>query len=255
MGGRQITAARADLTSAPRSAVIGPRGLASLVGDRVTAVETRGKHLLMRLATGRVLHSHMRMHGSWHVYSVGEAWKLPMRQARLVLEADDRIAVCFNAPVVELLRASDERAHPSLLALGPDVLGRSLDLDEVRTRVALRPRTSMLGDLLLDQGVVCGIGNIYRCETLFLVGLNPKVQVAEIPNDILDAVFETARALMQAGIGSPSRDTGLGPNRHWVYGRTRRPCRRCRCPIEAERIGAQARVAYWCPGCQALPGT
>ena len=94
-----------------------------LIGATVTEVETRGKHLLIRLSTGDVLHTHMGMTGSWHVYPAGERWFRPASQARLILEAGDRVAVCFNVPVVELLSSRDEALHPSLSRLGPDILG------------------------------------------------------------------------------------------------------------------------------------
>ncbi len=244
--GRQITGARSTVAKVAASA---------LVGDRVGSVEARAKHLLIHFDSGRVLHTHMRMTGSWHLYPAGERWRRPAWQARVVLEAGDRVAVCFNAPVVELLAAGMERAHPSLLGLGPDVLVAPVDLDEVRRRAAgLAPRTE-IGDLLLDQRVVSGIGNIYRCETLFLGRLHPRTAIASVDAAALDGLVTTASRLMTANArpsASIGREFGLGADERWVYGRQRRPCRRCGAPIASERIGSQARIAYWCPRCQSI---
>ena len=245
LGGREITGART--TSAEVAA-------ATLVGDRVADVEARAKHLLIRLHSGRVLHTHMRMTGSWHVYPTGERWRRPAWQARIVLEAGDRVAVCFNAPVVELLAAGMEVAHPSLASLGPDILASPLvDVDEVRRRVAARPGDTEIGDLLLDQRVISGIGNIYRCETLFLGRVHPQRPLAEVDAATLDRLVTTAARLMAATIGPQAevgRDVGQGVGERWVYGRSRRPCRRCGARIVSGRTGVQARTAYWCPRCQ-----
>jgi endonuclease-8 len=228
----------------------------SLVGDRVTEVEARAKHLLIRFGSGRVLHTHMRMTGAWHVYRAGERWKRPAWQARLVLEAGERIAVLFNAPVIELLVIGGEALHPALSGLGPDVLAPELDLDEVWRRAAqLEPATEM-GDLLLNQRVVSGIGNIYRCETLFVHKTHPRAALGSIPEETLRAMMRTAAELMIPNAmpsASVGRDFGLGPDRRWVYGRSGRPCRRCGTVIASGRVGTQARTAYWCPRCQPAP--
>ena len=212
-----------------------------LVGQRVAAVEAKAKHLLIRFESGLTLHTHMRMEGSWHVYRAGERWRKPDWQARVVLEAGDRVAVCFNAPVVELLTERDEQEHPSLAGLGPDVLKPPVDLAEVRRRASAKPQGLAVGDLLLDQQVVSGIGNIYRCEALFLCRTNPWTPWPEAP---LDDLVETAARVMGQQITPGSFSDP------YVYGRTRRPCRRCRTPIQAQRMGDNARTVYWCPSCQ-----
>jgi endonuclease VIII len=228
--GRTITAARTNAAAVPAH---------KLVGQQVVGVEARAKHLLIRFDSGMVLHTHMRMTGAWHVYPTGEKWRKPAHQARIVLEAGDRTAVCFNAPVVELLAKGGEAAHPSLARLGPDVLG-SLDLAEVRRRAA--GDTRAIGEVLLDQQVVSGIGNIWRCETLFANRVDPWTPAADVP---LDALVETAARLMQASVDPDQRRPR--PN---VYGRTGRPCYRCRTPIATAKLGEQARDVYWCPNCQ-----
>lgn len=254
LAGREITAARANRSAAPSSAIIGDRALATLVGDRIVTVEARGKHLLVRLASERVVHTHMRMQGVWHVYTAGERWQRPARQARLVLEAGDRVAVCFNAPVVELLRHSEELAHPALRGLGPDALASPVDVAEIRARAATRPASTLIGDLLLDQQIVSGIGNIYRCEALFLAGLHPTRTIGSIPADELDDVCHTASRLMRARTSLADGDSRDASGGRWVYRRTGRPCRRCGRLIQSARIGQHARTAYWCAGCQRPPG-
>ncbi|HUP71204.1 MAG TPA: DNA-formamidopyrimidine glycosylase family protein [Acidimicrobiales bacterium] len=244
IGGREITGARSQRARVPPE---------RLVGQTIEAVEARAKHLLIRLSSGEVLHTHMRMTGSWHVYSAGERWRKPGWQARLVLETGDRVAVCFEAPVVELLAPGEENRHPSLSRLGPDVLVDPLDLDEVRRRASTRSLDTPIGVLLLDQQVVSGIGNIYRCESLFVRRLYPWVPRSDLSDEDMDELVRAAARLMRANL-EPSqgfgRDFGGGAGRPRVYGRHRRPCPRCRAPIEAAMIGDEARQVWWCPVCQ-----
>src|SRR5581483_7971232 len=170
LGGRVITAARGSALS--------PTACDSLVGDSVMAVEANGKHVLMRLASGRTIHSHMRMQGAWHVYPTGRTWHRPGFEARLVLEAGERQAVCFNAPVVSLANT------PAVDHLGPDLITEPVDFDAIAHRVALQPATLEVGDLLLDQRVAAGIGNIWRCETLFRHGVHPQAPLGSVPSPL-----------------------------------------------------------------------
>jgi endonuclease-8 len=233
--GRRITAAR--------SPVLGARA-ERLVGRTVTGVEARGKHLLIRLDDDSSLHTHMKMTGSWHVYSSGERWRRPAQQARLVLDVEGgRVAVCFNAPVVELLTVADELLHPSLRGLGPDILASPVDVDGIRRRARAVPPDTPVGDVLLDQRVVAGIGNIYRCDALFVRRIHPSTAIGGVDDAALDALVAAAAALMRSNVDSPRHEP-------WVYGRTGRPCRRCGTPVRARRLGVHARTAYWCARCQ-----
>jgi len=227
--GNEVTAAR---TTAPVP-------VATLVGDRVTGVESNGKHLMIRFASGRVLHTHMRMTGSWRVSAGRARWQ----GARLVLEAGGRTAACFNAPVIELLRPGGEAAHPVMRALGPDVLAEPLDVAGVLERAALVAAATEIGDVLLDQRVVAGIGNIWRNEALFVTGTHPRRALGE--SDVAGLV-EAAARMMRASV------EGRGGAR-WVYRRAGRPCRRCGTRIASAPVGADARTAYWCPACQPAP--
>ncbi len=231
LAGREVTAATS------------PAG--SVVGRTVEKVEANGKHLLVRFDSGHVLHTHLRMTGSWHVYSTGERWRRPPGQARVSLTCGGRVAVCFNAPVVELLVPGGEAFHPALAGLGPDVLDRPLDLAEVRHRARRRPAGTALGELLLDQRVVAGIGNIWRCEALFLQGRSPWAPVSSLGDDELDALVATAGRIMGESLGPFT-----GRPERWVYRRSGRPCRRCGTLVRSRPQGEQARTAYWCPTCQ-----
>ena len=232
IAGRQVTGAASMRVPAER-----------LVGDEVDAVEARGKHLLIRFAGGLTLHTHMRMTGSWHVYRMGAKWRKPKHLARVVLEFGDRVAVCFSAPVIELLPTKTEWAHPILAGLGPDVMKPPVDVDEVTRRAGEQPLDVPIGDLLLDQQVVAGIGNIWRNEALFVCGVNPATPHVRVD---VAKVVQTAARLMQgrARLGVTYRPQ--------VYNRARRPCPRCGGAIESARMGRHRRTAYWCPRCQLL---
>lgn len=232
-----------------------------LVGQQVGEVEPRGKHLLMRFEpSGLVLHTHMRMTGSWHLYRPGQRWRKPERLLTLRLDVragdDSWVAAGFSIPVCELLTATQVAEHPSLAALGPDALAAATDLAEARRRLDERGAW-MIADALLDQRVLAGVGNVYKCEVLFLHGVSPQTRVAEVPPAVRDRLLATAERLLKRNVAasSPVRVTTGVPgaprgNALWVYGRARRPCRRCGTPIAVDRLGEQARVTYWCPTCQ-----
>jgi endonuclease-8 len=226
------------------------------VGRTVESVEARAKHLMVRMSGGVTLHTHMMMTGSWHVYERGARWRKPAWQARLVIECGDHHAVCFDAPVVELLDDHLEREHPSLSSLGPDVLVDPFDLDEVMGRARRTDPTTEAGDVLLDQGIVSGIGNIYRCESLFIERVHPQTPISAVDDATLRSLVLTASRVMRANLVPAqgfSRTFEGQPGKAWVYGRAGRPCLRCRTLIVAERTGRDARTAYWCPKCQRSP--
>jgi endonuclease-8 len=194
----------------------------------------------------------MRMKGSWHRYRPGEPWRLPVRRAVCVLETDAAVAVCFDAPVVELLTDADLVRHGALRALGPDLLAEPPDLDEAVRR--LRDRQSMaLGEALLDQRATAGIGNVIKSESLFMEGLDPWAPVSAFSDAEMRAVLDRAAALLAANTSGGRRATTGRPSPGealWVYRRTGRPCRRCGTLIRARRQGSQARTTYWCARCQ-----
>jgi len=246
--GRRITAARAQ----PRPGLRRVPDLSRLIGASVRSVEARGKHLLIGFDNGLTLRSHLRMSGSWHRYRPGEPWRRPVRQASAILETADSVAVAFNTPVVELLTDADLRRSRPLTSLGPDLLGREFDVAEALRR--LRERDGeQLGNALLDQRAVAGIGNVYKSEVAFLERLDPWAPVRAFTDEELAASLASARRLLQANTrggarvttGSSARGEGL-----WVYGRGGRPCRRCGTIVEQARQGELARLTFWCPRCQ-----
>jgi endonuclease-8 len=218
-----------------------PEPFRRLEGATVTAVEANGKHLLIRFDSGLVLHSHMRMTGAWHLYRPGQAWRKPARLAKVVLSNEDTVAVLFSAPVVELVR--EREAVRDLAHLGPDILAPELDLDEVLRRARASDRKA-LGELLLDQRVCAGIGNIYRCESLWRLRLDPWQPPAELSDEKLGKVYREARRMMQ--------DALHGRFRAAVHGKTGRGCPRCEGRIACRHQGDPARFVYFCPTCQGV---
>ena len=261
LAGRELTAAQ---TRVPGVRLL---GIGRLVGQTITTVESRGKHLLVWFAPSDLaLHTHMQMSGAWHTYAPGERWRRPERLAVLVLATADAVAVCFSAPVVELLSRAQVERHRVLAALGPDALDPAADLAEARRRLDADPGRE-IGDALLDQRILAGVGNVYRCEVLHIHGVHPWTPVGVVPPATRDALLATAQRLLQANVGPGAfrRTTVAAPGggrsqpagrarRHHVYGRARRPCRRCATPIRTARQGPQARVTYWCPRCQPSGG-
>jgi endonuclease VIII len=251
LAGREVLAVR---TSVPQIRALGAQ---RLVGQSITEVEPRGKHLLHWFAPSDLaLHTHMMMSGSWHLYRPGERWRKPQAFAKVVLEVPETVAVCFSAPVCELLSRSQVDRHPSIARLGPDALDDDTDLAEARRRLDALADTP-IGEALLDQAVLAGVGNVYKVEVLFIHGIDPWTRVADVPTDERDALLATAEQLLKANVahGSSARittaalDGGGGPRLH-IYGKARRPCPRCATPIRVARLGEQARITYWCPRCQ-----
>ncbi|MFN2464860.1 MAG: DNA-formamidopyrimidine glycosylase family protein [Candidatus Dormibacteria bacterium] len=220
-----------------------PAAIRRLGGRQVTGVDATGKHLMMRFEGGLSLHSHMRMNGAWHVYAPGQRWRRPAHTARAVLEFEDVIAVLFSAPVVELVR--DEQTR--LGHLGPDILAEDFEPAVAVGLARLSDRVE-LGDFLLDQRVCAGIGNIYKCESMWIHRVNPWLPVASLTDDDLAAIYSTARRLMRE-----STAARRFARRRAVHARSRRPCPRCGSPIEVRPQGELGRLTYYCRRCQGGP--
>jgi endonuclease-8 len=224
---------------------------AGLAGHRVDRVEARGKNLLMHFDDSRVLYTHMRMTGSWHVYRHGEPWQKARDAAQVVLETERFVTVAFNAPVVELLSARQLARHPVLGRLGPDVLSKEFDPEEACRRMRAHPDLS-LAEALLLQSALAGVGNVYKSEVLFLCRTDPFGRVADADAAGLRRIVDESRRLMARNLVGGARRTrnSLSGERTWVYGRKGRPCRRCGSEIRMRRHGAGLRSTYWCPSCQ-----
>jgi len=233
-----------------------------LRGRTIDRVEARGKHLLIWFSGDLVLRTHMRMHGSWHIYRPGERWQRPGHEMRIVIETDAFHAVGFSIPIAEFATARDLARDSPLQQLGPDPLAADFDAEEAFTR--LRARSGMeVADALLDQTAIAGIGNVYKSELLFAVRVNPFTPVPDVSDEQLRTLIATAVRFMRANVANDSagivtysgmrRTTGrLDPGaRLWVYGRAGKPCRRCGTPISRRKQGPHARSTYWCDRCQA----
>lgn len=218
-------------------------------GETVLAVRAEGKHLLVDFSGGLTLRTHLRMAGRWDLYRAGERWRRAASSARVVIEVRDWVAVCFSAPDVALSR----RDRVATSHLGPDLCTPDPDFVRVAERAAARSLDGMtIGELLLDQRVAAGIGNVYKSETLFLERLDPTTPAHTVTPERLDAVFRRAHHLLRANLGPGPRRTV--PEGLAVYGRTGRPCRVCRTPIVRFAQGATLpRSTYWCPHCQTRP--
>ena len=192
------------------------------IGAAVENVESHGKHLEITFDDGIVLHTHMRMTGSWHLYRHGERWRKRRTQARAIIETDEWIAVCFNAPVVETYRAFDARRHPRAGKLGPDLCRMDADLHECVARMQhYDDPSATIAEVLLDQRVMCGVGNVFRCEVLWASGVHPWAPVGSLPQSACLDLVLTAAGLLRANLNKVQRVTapdvsgGLA-----VYGRT-----------------------------------
>lgn len=226
-------------------------------GTVVTDVVARGKHLLVSFDNDEVLHTHMRMTGSWHTYPIGARWQRPRRGMRVVLANATVQAVCFDAPVVELVDARVIERHPALVGIGPDLITEPDAVAAAMERLAtLGVGDVPLIELLLDQRVAAGIGNVYANELCFLLRLDPRTPAAAVALDELARAFDLGASLLRANVHRAHRTTlpGRSDGSLWVYGRGGRPCRRCATSIVQGRVGAGARPTYWCPSCQPPTG-
>ena len=236
-----------------------------LTRHNVEAVTASGKHLLMRFSNGLILRTHMRMNGSWHIYRPGEPWQRPRRDMRVLVATPDFVAVGFNVPVAEFIAAKDLHRHDELRRLGPDLLSETFDEAAALQRMRERPADT-IADVLLNQRVMAGIGNVYKSEVLFACGVDPFAPVRTLTDDVLQCLISTGRRFLLANVNTalPPMTTYTGYRRTtgrdnprarlWVYGRVGLPCRRCGTPIMLKKHGLAARLTYWCPRCQEARG-
>ena len=215
-----------------------------LEGKGVRGVDAHGKHLFVRFEGDLTVHSHLRMGGSWRVYRRGEPWRRSPARAWLVIRTAVHAAVQFDGPVLELLSDGRTRFDRRLAALGPDLLAD--DFDEARALRRLRQDdpTRGVGDALLDQRNVAGIGNAWKAEACFSAGLDPWRPLAEVSDDEIVNVLGIARREMRHSVERPARLQSQ------VYRRAGLPCPRCGARIRSHGQGDENRTAYWCPSCQ-----
>jgi endonuclease-8 len=239
---RRLDAALTGQTLA--AAAPNPRGRAAgierLGGRRLDRVESHGKNLLLHCGD-LVLHSHLGMNGSWHVYPLGGRWRKPRGAAWAVLAGEEQEAVQFGGPTLRLISASRLRRDPQLARLGPDILAPDLDLEALAAGLRADPGRSV-GDALLDQTLVAGIGNIFKSEACFAARVDPWRPLGELGEEELIAILRAAREQMLAAVAD-------GRHTYSVY-RARRPCLVCGGRVHSRGQGDANRTTYWCPHCQ-----
>jgi endonuclease-8 len=262
IGGQVVTRFESVLPKLTRADADAP-----IRGRTVERVEARGKHLLIWFSGDLVLRTHMRMNGSWHIYRPGERWQRPHRDMRIVIETPAMHAVAFTVPVAEFVTSRDLANHDIVAELGPDPLSDTFSAEQAIERMHAHGDIE-IADVLLDQSVIAGIGNVFKSEVLFGARVNPFVPVSQLTREQLAEIVAVATRFMRANVvsgvasgvsrtASMRRTTGRAdPSaRLWVYGRGGQPCRRCGTAISRQKQGPYARSTYWCPKCQPNPRT
>ena len=257
LGGKLVTEFRTVLPQLARIDRDAP-----IAGRSVTLVESRGKHLLIHFTGDLVLHTHLRMNGSWHIYRPGERWRRRGDDMRVVIGNQEWHAIGFSLPVAEFFPASESARQRDLEELGPDLLAEDFDREEVIRRFRARPELE-IADALLNQRIVAGIGNVYKSEILFTCRVSPFRRVAEVSDEELEKILDCAKRQLRVNVLAADRSrpvftrvmrrtTGRSdPSAAlWVYGRGGEPCRECAAAISMRRQGPDARGTWWCPRCQ-----
>ncbi|MDE3197792.1 MAG: Fpg/Nei family DNA glycosylase [Acidobacteriota bacterium] len=227
---------------------------APLSGRTVENAEAKGKWLHIRFSGDLILLTHMLMSGSWHIYRPGEKWQRPQSHMRIALHTGPFVAIAFQVQIAEFHTAESLARHRTGARLGPDLLDPAFDSEFAIARLKSQPDHE-IGEALLRQALVAGMGNVFKSEVCFAARVNPFRRVKTIGNDELHGLMTNARTLMRANIVEPTgmrRTTShLDPGeRLWVYDRAGKPCRICGTPIRSHKQGLDARSTYWCPACQ-----
>ena len=259
LGGKAIT--RFETALAPLASV---NDQTPVKGRIVEQVESRGKWLMVHFSGDLILTTHMLMSGSWHIYRSGERWRRSRSNMRVVLETADMVAVGFNVPVAKFHTARTLERFNAVSGLGPDLLGSGFAEDQALARI-LEHSGEEVGNVLLNQRVMAGIGNVFKSEICFACGVNPFRTVATLSKQEVECLMDTSRRFLAANVAEGSGDaivtyTGLRRTtgssnpaaRLWVYKRAREACRRCGTAILTRKQGIGARTTFWCPDCQRM---
>jgi endonuclease-8 len=225
-----------------------------LTGRTIEGVRAIGKNLVMDFSGGLHLRTHMRMHGTWHIYRPGERWRKRRADMRIVIATEDFVAIAFNVPIAELHDTASLARQEDMRRIGPDLIGETFDEAEALRRIRERA-DSEIADVILNQRVVSGIGNEFKSELLFMAGINPFARVEEIADDQLAELLRISRKVMQMNVVKrrQGRETtgSLDPSqKKYVFSRGGDPCRKCGTSIEYAKQGRDVRGTYWCPRCQ-----
>lgn len=203
----------------------------------IEGVDAAGKHCLVRFDDGRVLRTHLGMTGSWHLYRSGERWKRSRAGVRALVAVPAWEAVCFGAPTVELT------VDPPIGHLGPDLCREDADVDEALRRMREVDGGRPIGEVLLDQRIASGIGNIWKNEACFACGVDPSTRVADVTDDERRRLLTTAASMLRRSVAGNRPPLA-------AYGRAGQACLRCGSNIAWARVGDPRRGTYWCPACQ-----
>jgi endonuclease-8 len=242
-----------------------------IVGRTIESVTARGKHLLMTFSGDLILRTHMRMNGIWHLYRPTARWQRPSSDMRVLVATAGAVAVGFKVPVAEFLTSRELEKHRELSQLGPDLLAGArghyryeVDVAAIVGRMRAHGRDP-IAEVLLNQRVVAGIGNVFKSEVLFAAGVHPFTPVDAVSDADLERIVGIARDQMAASV--LDRASTLAPAigrrttrsldpgaKLWVYSRGGKPCRRCGAIIQSKKTGLDARLTCWCPQCQSLSG-
>lgn len=229
-----------------------------IVGREVTRVESRGKHLLIWCGDDLALRSHLRMHGSWHVYRPGERWRVRAGDVRVQIHTPEWVALGVALPEAEWLTARQVARHPRLTSLGPDLLASDVDRATIAAR--MREQGSVpIAEVLLNQRVVAGIGNVFKSEILFACRIHPATRTGELTDAELKQIINVSVKYLCANVAERGAPLGrmttgrLNPDEPlWVYDRAGLPCFRCGAAIQSAATGPDARRTYWCAACQRI---
>jgi len=261
LAGRPITGFRSNYAMLTRYNDDTP-----LAGQTVERVEARGKWMLTYFSGGGILATHLLMSGSWHIYRPGEPWMIAARHMRIVLENADYQAVGFHVPVAQMHTMQSLQRDRRIPQPAMDVLRSEFDAGAVVIRMMACAREEV-GDVLLHQEVLAGVGNVFKSEVCFVNRINPFCKVGALARDEIEELIRTAQRLVAANVMEDSGGrivTYRGQHRRtthrsdpseslWVYGRRGEPCRRCGEPIRSRLQGPDARVTFWCAICQPMP--
>jgi endonuclease-8 len=242
---RPILVGRVPEVRTPAPRLRGERWPERLAGRAVTAVDAHGKHLYVHLEGDLLIHSHLRMTGSWGTYAADARWRRAPRRAWLVLAAGGWEAVQFDGPVLELMTESRRHFDQRLAGLGPDICAEEFDEQRFLRRLREEDPTRPIGDVLLQQQVVAGIGNLWKAEGCFAAAVDPWRPAGQVRDEEALEIVRLLRPRMRRSAleGFPGRDVA-------VYGRRGRPCPRCGTAIAQRAQWEDNRTTYWCPGCQ-----
>ena len=217
---------------------IGPAPVERSVIESITV---KRREILVQWDDGIVLSTALRLSGEWHLYRTDEMWRKETYRARVVIEVEGWVAVCFDAPIVETYRQPDRKRHPQSGGVGPNISQPNTDLSGCTQRLLdYRYADAMIADVLMDETVISGLGNVARSETLWAVGLSPFAKMADLSYEDCAVLVETASRIVQS-------DHEASPS---VYGRNGQRCNRCHGTIEFKSVGHPRRNLYWCPECQ-----